>query len=248
MTTYPALAGQPSPVFGERFTYPFDGKAVLRQVTDEFAREFNAGAIASIETSGESVHQRIAQFRRLTVTSAFPTSKDDCPRIALQRTGCAPQPSGIGLDYDEALVTLDDDTEAVRVSSSEVVKDTIEVSICTTNERLRDDLFTWYRMYLIDSVRHVLPQLRDYGFHDIRAIDAADGTVEYQGGQGQPGFQFYTAQIIVNATYELTVFRDVDVLKGFFNWQTAWPAEPLATGQVGETGDGQPPDSVFQPT
>ena len=250
MTTYPEQAGQPSPIFGERFSYPFDGKAVLRNISDAFAREFNEGAIAKlISAHGKD---RAEDFRPLTVTSAYPTTKDNCPRIAIQLTTSRPQPSGLGLDYAEGVVEFPNDdgevTEKARIIASEVVEDMLEVTICTLNERLRDDLFTWYRMYLLDAVRFALPQLRDYGFHDLRTVDAADGQVEYQGTQSQPGFQFYTAQIVVKVVYELTIFRDVDVLKTFFNWQNAWPAEPISTGSVGDVGTpGSPPDSVYQP-
>jgi len=230
--TSPEQAGQPSPIFGDRFPYPFDGKTVLFEIANQFAREFNAEAIAKLR----QLHgpDRAGQFSELSVTSAFPTAPQHCPRIAIQRMGSSPQPSGLGMEWHEQSVTLPGGITKVRVQSGQTITERLEVAICALNERLRDDLCLWFQQYALDASLWMIPQLKAVGFYALQCTNAVDDTVEYQGGAGQPGFQFYTAQIDYTATYDLTVLTDVDQLKTIVNWEKVTNAGGLFAGTAGD--------------
>lgn len=247
--TAPEQAGQPSPIFGDRFPYPFDGKTVLFEIAHQFAREFNAEAIARLR----QLHgpDRAAEFSPLEVTSAYPTTPQHCPRIAIQRAGSTPQPSGLGMEWNEQTVTLPGGITKVRVQSGQHVTERLAVALCSLNERLRDDLYLWFQQYVLDASLWMIPQLKDFGFYALQCTNAVDDTVEYQGGQGQPGFQFYTAQIEYVATYDLTVFTDVDQLKSIVNWEKVTNAGGLFAGVAGEVEPYEStqtlaPDPVYQ--
>jgi hypothetical protein len=245
----PEQAGHPSPIFGDRFPYPFDGKTVLFEIANQFAREFNDEAIAQLRQRHGS--DRADQFAPLDVTSAYPTTAQHCPRIAIQRVGSSPRPTGLGQQWHEEIVSVPNSPAKVRVYSGQTITDRIEAAICTLNERLRDDLYLWFQQYVIDAANWMVPQLKAVGFYSLQCTNSTDDTVEYQGGQGQPGFQFYTAQMEFAATYDLTVITDVDQLKTIFNWEKVTNAGGLSAGAAGDVEpyeSTQPlaPDAVYQ--
>ncbi|NER79512.1 MAG: hypothetical protein F6K42_07995 [Leptolyngbya sp. SIO1D8] len=103
----------------------------------------------------------------------------------------------------------------------------------------------------MDASTWLVPQLKAAGFYELQCINAIDDQVEYQGTQGHPGFEFYTARIDFRATYDLTVFVDVDQLKTVINWEKVTNAPGLYAGMQGEV-DGygnsetlNPPDATF---
>lgn len=249
MAINPEQAGSPSPIFGERFPYPFDGKTVLFEISNQFAREFNDEARAQLRTMhGE---ERAALFQQLQVTSAYPTIKQHCPRIAILRNGQSPKPVGLGMEYAEVRVDLPGGQTKIRKLIGQTITEQLEASICAINETLRDDLFLWFQQYVLDAATWLVPQLKDVGFYELQCTNAVDDQVEYQGTQGQPGFEFYIAKIDFRATYDLTVFSDVDQLKSVVNWEKVTNAPGLYAGIAGDV-DGyesaetlSPPDEVF---
>lgn len=230
--TIPENAGQPSPIFGGRFPYPFDGKTVLFEIANQFAREFNGEAIAKLR----QLHgpDRAREFSALNVTSAYPTTPQHCPRITIQRMGSSPQPSGLGMEWHEQAISLPSGETMIRVWSGQHITERLEVAICALNEQLRDELFLWFQQYVLDASLWMIPQLKPAGFYSLQCVNAVDDTVEYNGGQGQPGFQFYSAQIEYVATYDLTVFSDVDQLKTIVNWEKVTNAGGLFAGVSGD--------------
>lgn len=242
----PIQAGQPSPIFGERFPYPFDGKTVLYEFATRFAEEFNEVARAKLRQDYGEEGER--QWSPLTVTTAYPTTRAQIPRIAILRVGTTPRPSGLGYEYDEQIVSIGDGEFKVRKWAGEVITDQLEVAICTINERLRDDLFIWFQQYILDATLWAGPQLRPVGFYELRCTNAVDDQVEYQGSASQPGFEFYVARLNFQATYDLSIFSDIDQLKTAFNWESIEPGNYVAGGAVGDIPEQNPnpPDSVFQ--
>ena len=235
----PDQAGQPSTIFGERYPYPFDGKTVLFQIATEFAKEVNEGAIARLGTDG--------QWNRLDVTTAYPTRQQQCPRMAVLRLGSTPKPSGLGQEWDEQVLEADGETIGFRRLAGQVITEQLECAICAINERLRDDLHLWFQQYVLDAAIYTLPQLRAVGFYDLACSNAVDDQVEYQGAQSQPGFEFYVSRLTFTATYDLVILKDIDAIKGIFNWESLRTAEAVFTGAVGEPGNDSaiPPDSLF---
>lgn len=241
-------AGQPSPLFGDRFPYPCDGKTVLLDIARQFAREFNELAVAKLRT--EQGAQRAEQWLNLDVTSAYPTARQHCPRIAVLRLGSTNKPSGVDLDWHEETIDLPGGLKQVRKMAGMVVTDQLEAAICCTNERLRDDLHIWFQQYCLDAMVWALPQLRPLGFYELTCTNAADDQVEYQGGASQPGFEFYVSRLTFQSTYDLTVVSDIDQLRNIFNWEEFSPGG-IYSGAAGSglTQDSvvTPPDRVYQP-
>lgn len=228
----PEQLGSPSRIFGERFSYPWDGKTVLLEIANQFAREFNAEAIAQLRQQGGPA--RAAQFTPLQVTTAYPTSQQACPRITIVRTGSQPRPTGLGQEWHEQTVQHPGGRSALRIYAGQTITEQIEVGICTLNERLRDDLYLWFQQYVIDASLWMIPQLKAVGFYSLQCTNAADDRVEYQGTQGQPGFEFHVAQFNYAATFDLTVLTDVDQLRTVFNWEKFTNAGGLYAGAAGD--------------
>jgi hypothetical protein len=242
----PSQAGANSPIFGQRFPYPFDGKTVLLDVARQFANEFNVLAKAQLRQLYGV--ERAGAWQELAVTSAYPTVKQHCPRIAILRLGSSPKPSGLGLEWHEARVQLGNGQSTLRRMAGQVVTDQLEVAICTLNERMRDDLYLWFQQYLVDATLWMLPQLRNLGFYELACTNAVDDQVEYQGAQGQPGFEFYVARITCQATYDFSVLSDVDMIRTIFNWESLIPGG-MFTGAAGieleQATAPDPPDRNF---
>lgn len=246
----PEQAGFPSRIFGDRFPYPWDGKTVLLEIANQFAREFNDEAAAQLRQQGGPL--RAAQFTPLKVTTAYPTTPQACPRITILRTGSQPRPMGLGQEWHEEQVNMPGGRAVLRVYSGQSITEQLEVGICTLNEQQRDDLYLWFQQYVIDASLWMIPQLKAVGFYELRCTNAADDRVEYQGTQGQPGFEFHVAQFSYQATYDLTVLTDVDRIKTIFNWEKFAQASGLYAGAAGDVDgytDSQqlnPPDAFYQ--
>lgn len=210
MPLHTEQSGTPSRVFGKGCPYPLDGKSVLYEFADSFAAEFNQRA--RLYLKDQHGGDRLDSYVELKVTGAYPTSKQHCPRIAILRTNCSPRALGIG--GEAGVVRSDKGDVWVR---GQTVTDTLEVAICTLNDRLRDDLFIWFQQYLLDAIAWALPQLGTVS--EINCVGGSDDQVEYQGTQGQPGFEFYVASLQYRVTYDLLVMRDVDRIASIFNWQ-----------------------------
>lgn len=226
----PSQAGSDSPIFGGKFPYPFDGKTVLLDMARNFANEFNVLARANLrQTQGE---ERAELWEPLVVTSAYPTQRQHCPRIAILRLGSTPRPSGLGLEWNEQRVQLPNGVVTVRKQAGQVITDQLEAAICTLNERMRDDLHIWFQQYILDAALWALPQLRNLGFYELTCTNAVDDQVEYQGAAPQPGFEFYVSRLTFSATYDFTVLHDVDALRTIFNWELLRPGGTF-TGAAG---------------
>jgi hypothetical protein len=213
--TYPELVGQPSRVFGDRFPYPLNGKQVMFDVARRFAAEFNQQALGYLEEIGATDRK----WQPLTVTSAYPTSKQHCPRIAVIRQNSAPKLAGLGGEIETIGVQGSGGEVFYKSYRGNLVTDTVELSISTINELMRDDIFTWLQQYVIDAIGWMLPSLTSLGTYEITCTNASDDQVEYQGTQAQPGFEFYVGRLEFRVTYDLVVVRDVDRLREVVNWQ-----------------------------
>jgi hypothetical protein len=152
------------------------------------------------------------------------------------------------MEWNEQQVQLPTGQITVRKQAGQVITDQLEAAICCLNERLRDDLHIWFQQYVLDASIWALPQLRNLGFYDLSCTNAADDQVEYQGGQAQPGFEFYVSRLTFTATYDFTVLHDVDQIKNIFNWELLTPGGTY----TGAAGDGleqletiTPPDRIF---
>lgn len=201
----------------ERFRFPFDGKQVVLQIGKEFVNEFNNAQYNFLLENYD--RDRADQQPELRLTSAYPTIKQHCPRIAVIRNSTHTQQSGLGSQLEEQEIEVDGGTK-VRQVLGQVQTDSIEVAVCTLNEGLRDDLFTYLHQYFLDAILHFLPELAHGGaFYDLRVVNAADDQVEFQGAAGQPGFQFYIGRLELTCTYDLLVLKDVDQIKQIFNDQ-----------------------------
>ncbi|MBD2019341.1 hypothetical protein H6F43_03975 [Leptolyngbya sp. FACHB-36] len=210
------LNKSPSAIFGERFPYPLDGKRVLLEIAEVFAAEFNQAA--RLYLSDRVSRDRALGWTDLTVTSAYPTTKQHCPRIVIVRTGSSPRLVGLGAEIETREVVLDDGTARFRVFKGQTVTDTLDIAICALNEQLRDDLYLWFQQYMLDAIGWALPQLP--GVYDLRCTNAIDDQVEYQGATGQPGFEFYLARLSYQVQYDQVVLEDVDRLSAIVNWQS----------------------------
>ncbi len=204
-----------SPIFGEEYPYPTDGKAVLRAIALQFAAEFNQ--LAKIKLGDQYSGDRVARWIDLSVNSAYPTTVQQCPRISIQRKSSQPKLAGLGGDIETRKIEVAGKEAFFRIYRGQLVTDTIEVAICTLNEQMRDDLYLWFQQYVLDAITWSLPQIPS--FYYLQCTNALDDLVEYQGGQGQPGFEFYIAQLTFTAQYDLMVLHDVDQLKAIVNWQ-----------------------------
>jgi len=194
-------SGKPSPLFGTKFPYVLDGKILIREIATEFANEFTFHG-----------KQKTGREMPLAVTSAFPTMAQQCPVVAIVRSNQTVKQSGVG---GEAYVASNG--VGFNHVRGDMVSDSIEVNICTLNERMRDDLHLWLQQYILDAQVHILPQL--VNVYDMRVMSAVDDTVEYQGNQAQPGFEFYVGRISVQVGYERIVLSEVDSIAGIVNWQ-----------------------------
>jgi hypothetical protein len=204
-------AGEASPIFGERFPYPLDGKMLLREVIQEFANEFNQAA--KLKLNGDYGINRLRQWQDLAVTGAYPTTKQECPRIAIMRSRSTPKLAGLGGEIE----TRQFGDVQFRIYRGQMVSDIIEVSLCTLNERMRDDVAIWLQQYMLDAITWLLPQLPTV--NDCQCVDAMDDQAEYTGNAAQPGFQFYVAKFTFRVGYELLVCEKVDALANIVNWQ-----------------------------
>jgi len=217
--TFPEQSGQPSPIFGDRFPRPFDGKQIMFDIARRFTAEFNQSAIEYLDSLGGEA--RSQQWSPLTVTSAYPTSRQHCPRISVIRTGSSPKIVGLGSEIETIKATTEAGDVFYRSYRGQTITDNIEVSVSSLNERLRDDMFTWFQQYCIDAIGWLLPQLSySGGVYDISCVNAIDDQVEYQGNTNNPGFEFYVAKMDFRVQYDLVVVRDVDTLREIVNWQS----------------------------
>lgn len=225
MSLHSDRSGEPSRIFGKRYPYPLDGKALLFEILEAFVAEFNQQAKLEIVKFGSD---RVAEWQPLTVVSAFPTIRQDCPRIVVRRVSSSPKLAGLGGEIETIRLS---NTQTVRAIRGQDVTDTIEISICTMNENLCDDLFLWVQQYLFDALYWLLPQLNHVT--DARCINAVDDIVEYEGTRSQPGFQFYVAQLTYQVLYQMLVLENVDIIKSIFNWQNvAYANQPSIVGTV----------------
>lgn len=208
-------SGTASPVFGEKFPYPLDGKQLMLEIVSQFAIEFNQAAkLELMERYGQA---RVDEWTDLMVTSAYPTARQHCPRIAIIRSGASPRSVGLGGEIESRKVTRSDGEMGFYVYKGQTITDTIQVDICTLNERLRDDLYTWLQQYLLDAIVWTLPQLSNV--HSVSCTNAVDDQVEYEGSAAQPGFQFYVGRMTYQVMYDLMVIEGVDQLRAIVNWQ-----------------------------
>lgn len=199
------------PIFGDRFPYPDNGKRVMLHLVETFAQEFNLGAEEYFRS------QNYAQsWNKIAVTSAYPTTKKQCPSIAVIQTSSRVQPSGIGNYLDQAPIEIDG-VPSVRIFHGQVATDTIEIAISTLSPKLRDDLSMWFGQWMLDALLWFMPQLPSV--HSIQRLNVADDTPEYTGCAGQPGFQFYLASHTYQVEYDEIVLHDVDRIKSVINWQ-----------------------------
>ena len=206
-----SFSGDPSRVFGDRYPYPIDGKHLMWEFCTGFSQEFNQRAKRYlIDQYGDG---RLTSFPELAVASAYPTTRQQCPRLAVQLQGSQPQVAGIGSEVD---VSRGMDGQ-YRVFRGQQVTDTVEVAVCAMNSQMRDDLSLWFRQYMIDAIYWAVPQLGNV--FDVRLMNSQDDMAEYTGGQGQPGFQFYTSRHTFRCSYDLIVASNVDELQSIVNWQ-----------------------------
>ena len=204
-------SGSPSRVFGDRFPYPLNGKMLMRAFAEQFAAEFNQQAkLYLIEQYG---HDRVKSFPELVVTGAYPTSRQQCPRIAVMQQSTNPRQLGIGGEVE----VTPDGAGGFRHFRGEQCRDLIAVHLCTLNPEMRDDLSVWFQQYMIDAMEWALPQLGNV--FDCQCENIQDDAAEYQGTQGQPGFQFYVSRMSFRIGYDLLVVRNVDELRSLINWQ-----------------------------
>lgn len=233
------------PIF-PRYLKTYDGKELLFELCQSFADEFNTESKNYLLTTfGQD---RLNRFQPLKVTSAYPTTQQQMPQICIVRNSMTPQPGGLGYVLEEKQIQLDGQPIKFNQVLGEVVTDSLEVTLCCINPNLRDDLFKWFRQYMIDAIANTLTTLNYLGVYDLRCVNAADDQVEYQGGAGQPGFQFYVARCEYEMRYDLGVVQDVDAIASIINWQNLYPELPGYAGTAGAIPDAPvPPDPLFTP-
>lgn len=209
MSLHTDQSGQPSRLFGKRFPYPLDGKSVILEIAETFAREFNQAARINVPK------ERRGAWGELDVTGAYPTTRQQCPRITVVRNSSTPRQVGLGMEVE----TYKDPNSSLkyRVFKGQLVTDSIQVDISTLNEIMRDDLFLWFQQYALDATTWLLPRM--VGVFNIACTNASDDQVAYEGTNGQPGFEFYVARLTYQVGYELLVMENVDTLKELINWQ-----------------------------
>jgi hypothetical protein len=216
--TFPELSGSPSALFGDRFPYPLDGKQIIFDIARRFAAEFNQAALDYLSRQGGD--PRAKQFSKLEVTSAYPTSRQHCPRIAITRQSSTPKLVGLGGEIETVPIRGENGEVFYRSFRGQLVTDNIELLVCTMNERIRDDIFTWIQQYFLDAIGWLLPQLSSqFGTYNIACSGGVDSQVEYPGTAAQPGFEFYVGKLDFTVEYDLVVVRDVDILREIVNWQ-----------------------------
>lgn len=207
---------KPSRIFGDRFPLPLDGKMLLRSIGEEFAAEFNAGAIDYLKKNGGNPDG----WNPMRVAGSFPTHQQHCPRLVLRRTGGTQKLAGLGGVIDLKRVALADEEIEFRLFTGNTVTDNVEITLCCLNELQRDEVYIWWSQYLLEATRWLFPLLRSIsGVFDIRLSNGQDDDVEYHGSQGQPGFQFYVTVITAQVSYDLVVIENVDIIKEIINWQ-----------------------------
>lgn len=199
-----------SPVFGEKFPYPDSGKAVMTAFAEAFAAEFNAKANGYRQARGIK-----GAMAPLTVTSAYPTTKKQCPSIAVMQLSSTTKPSGIGNYLSSETVAVDDEYQ-VRIFRGQIVTDSVEVAISALSPKLRDDLSRWFGQWVLDAVIHTVPQLPTV--HEIRRTNVSDDMPEYT-GCGEAAFQFYLAAHTYSVQYDEIVLNDADRIESIINWQ-----------------------------
>jgi len=235
--------GSPSRLFGGNFPFPLDGKTLLIDVADQFAAEFNTAAQEFLAQSGAT-----GTLTPLVVRTAWPTTRLQCPCIAVQRQGSNVQYAGLGAHIEVRRVEKEDGDWAFQSMEGETISDRLEVSICTLNEMQRDELYLWFQQYLLDAAVHMANHFGLAGLYQLRVTDGSDDLVEYQGSQDQPGFQFYTGRISVTAQYDRLLITDVDRIKAIATWQLYFP-DLYWAGVAGDTEDPVifPPDDTPDP-
>jgi hypothetical protein len=220
---------QPSRVFGARFPLPMDGKSIVRAIAEEFASEFNDGAARYLQAQGYTLNRPT----ELRVASAYPTIRQHCPRMVVMNTGGTSKLAGLGGDIEIKQIQADDGSVAEFLHfRGQVVTDNIEVTIACVNDMERDEVFVWWQQYLLDALYHSLRSLQAVsGLIGFQVQRGSDDQVVYQGSQGQPGFEFYTATSLVTVTYDQIVARKIDAIKEIIDWQTVLFANGDPVGQ-----------------
>lgn len=198
------MTEQPSSpnLLGPNFPFVLDGKSLLLRLAGQFASEVNTAAKT----------QASDRWIDIVVRSAYPTLRQDCPRIVVQRVGTSSKLAGLGAEID----VVETDGLKFKHTRGNHATDNIALSICTHNELLRDHLYVWLQQYILDAQTSVI---RDSNVWDLRVTNAQDNEIEFKGGQGQPGFQFYVAELSVTVGYDQVVFADVDRIGSIVNWQ-----------------------------
>lgn len=206
------------------FETPLDGKQLMLSIAETFAAEFDQAAKDYLTSQGI---QR--EIHPLKVTTAYPTTQYHCPSIVVRRTGSQPQFSGMG-----GHIGIQDIEGGLQSIEGETVTDSIEISICTLNEIQRDEIHLWLQQYILDAAIYMGSYLAEtQGMYRVQVRNAADDQVEYQGGQEQPGFQFYVGTISVSVIYDRLILTNVDRIKTLLNWQLFFP-ELLWAGKGGD--------------
>ncbi|MBT9160460.1 MAG: hypothetical protein DDT26_01746 [Dehalococcoidia bacterium] len=224
-------AGSVQEIF-RRYPVPVRGNQVCKVILEEFAKEFNEQAQAHI--AAQNWAQATVQFRPLTVTSAYPTIAQNCPRIAVLNKGTSVKPSGMAWETSYRRVSVEDTGVDFWSFPSQLCTDDVEIALCCLNERMRDDVGVWMHQYLLDAVIHNLDLLTvELGVAQIQPTSLLDDFVEYQGSSNTPGFQFYLAQMNVRVQYEMSVIQDIDALKAIANWQY-WYPDLIPAGIAGD--------------
>jgi hypothetical protein len=225
--------------FDGLFNYrrPLNGKRLLGAICREFAKEFNLAAREHLSRIYGS--DRMSAFVPLTVTAAYPTSQQHCPRIAITQQNSSPRSLCVGNGGEIRQISKDGESSLNLISGVDIT-DTIELALCCLNAGMRDDLSQWLHQYLIDAVTWNMSALSSYGVQDLRCQNIRDDVVEYQGGQGQPGFEFYSALLTISTTYQLSVYSEVSTIAALYNWQQ-WGGDLLWGGAVGDIPEDVPP-------
>lgn len=215
-------SGTPSRIFGDRFPYPLDGKSILLEIADVFAREFNRQARVSLPPDVR------AGWQNLSVSGAYPTTRQQCPRITVVRNESTSKIVGLGAEVE---TYRKPGQPKYRVFKGQTITDTIGVDILTLNEIMRDELFIWFQQYVFDATAWLLTQMNNvYG---LQCTTAVDDQGEYEGTAAQPGFQFYVARFTFKVTYDMLVLENVDTLKEMVNWQAiAYANLPSVTNTI----------------
>ncbi|MCD8487887.1 MAG: hypothetical protein LRZ84_14415 [Desertifilum sp.] len=226
----PELMGSNSLLF-PNFPYPFDGKQVLFAIAQSFGRDFDKAAAEYLRADKSS---RLLQ--PLAVRGAYPTTKAECPSLAVIRTASSPRSVGIGNEIESDKIKLPSGEIQFRRIVGNYCTDTVEVAICCLNELMRDDLTRWFQQYVLDAVMWNITALANNGCYKIQCTNAQDDIAEYQGSATQPGFQFHLGRLTFQVEYELIIAMDALELKTACNWQ-AWGSDLLWAGIAGDSSE-----------